>query len=756
MNDGADRMTAADGAQLRGEPRQIHLEPSIRDRKSPMFDFGLFLLLYMFALVLVVTAMLAAGFTVQKYTCVYAIPLAWLGLAWFRKAPLYALLVTAMGVLFLAGVSLIVSQVFDVAWDSNCYHKADTGMLAFGWNPFKQTMISYANTTKILPYNAGWLAYQVDNQPKASFIIGASFYAFWGNIASGKVFNIASMVACICLVAPMLKDAMKVSALAAFMSILLVSANVVTIAQALTYYNDGFVYQMLTIAAAALTYMAFKPEGRYVRMAQLAAFLAVCMAINIKTSAVLFCAIICLFYYIARVIAIAQSTAEPQVRKRQQRNLFLYFVAMVLCAVCVLGATTYIVNLVRFGIPFYGMLGQTSINTLLESLMSPKIHNLPLFLQFFVSLFSPMANILFTDINLKVPFTVSADEWNVSALDTNINGWGILFSGIFILSLIVILRAIYLLGKRRSRKVKFLVFILITVLLPVFFIPYLFSARYYLQPYWIVLAALLCLFAPPAEEGVRVRPLREVNKIPTRLLGILLCGLLIVNCVTAYRYLDFQINETKTSRATMETIRNETENNGKVMDVTTASPGMFYALFFNLKDEGITKYNFTEHITDIHGTVLYYLAYNLRDGGEPAKMESSSFLYSLNSNGYIVVIAKQGASGALTEKMLAFLDVMALQADGHDSKTDNYLAVIDTNAHIRIEKSGPDALHETVQADGLPVEVQSSMDGASIVIDGTEYAVSRDGYNIVVYDPENMALVDSVVINTDATPILQR
>ena len=56
------------------------------------------------------------------------------------------------------------------------------------------------------------------------------------------------------------------------------------------------------------------------------------------------------------------------------------------------------------------MLGKSSINTLLESLMSAKILSLPSFVQFYVSLFSPLANILFTDINLKVPFTFSADE----------------------------------------------------------------------------------------------------------------------------------------------------------------------------------------------------------------------------------------------------------------------------------------------------------------------------------------------------------
>ena len=345
---------------------------------------------------------------------------------------------------------------------------------------------------------------------------------------------------------------------------------------------------------------------------------------------------------------------------------------------------------------------------------------------------------------------------NVVALDTNINGWGLLFSGVFILSLIVIFRAIFLLNRRRSRNVKFLSFILVVVLVPVFFIPYLFSARYYPQPFWLPLTALICLFAPSADESVKLQPTREISKVPVRLLGLVLCLLLIINCVTGYNYLDFQIRETLASREALATIRDETENKGKVMDVTTASPGMFYGLFFNLQDEGITKFNFTENLPVIHSSVLYYLPYNLRDGGDEATEAANSFLFSLNYNGYIVVIAKQGSCGPLTDRMLALMDEMALEADTHDSQTDNYLTVIDTNAHIRYEGSGPQTLLEEVEADGLDVLAQSADGEASIVIDDTEYALGRDGYNIVVYDPENMALVDSVVINTDDNPALSR
>ncbi|MFH1513534.1 MAG: hypothetical protein ABIG45_09300, partial [Bacillota bacterium] len=392
------------------------------------------------------------------------------------------------------------------------------------------------------------------------------------------------------------------------------------------------------------------------------------------------------------------------------------------------------------------------------SLMTPKIHSLTLFMQFHVSMYSPSSNQLFTDVIPKNPYTYSATEWKLVTLDANVGGWGILFSGIFLISLAIIFRAIYVMSKRKSRKVKFLIVTLLIIFLPVFFIPYLFSARYYLQLFWLPLAAMICLFIPSSDTDLRGHSAAEGKKPSVRLLGVVLCLLLIFNCVTGYNYLNMQVNETRASREIIRRVIDETENNGKVMDITPQLRGLFYGLVFNLQDEGVRKYNFLEHIPDseIEGNVLYYLVYRLRDDGGDAYADTNSFLSALNSNGYLVIIAKQGASGALTERMKALMDLMALRADAHDSLTENYLAVIDTNAHVRTEESGAEVLLAQVTADKLPVQVQSAIGGASIMIDGTEYALKRNGYNIVVYDPVNMALVDSVVINPDIEPALSR
>ncbi|MBN1778504.1 MAG: hypothetical protein JW811_10345 [Clostridiales bacterium] len=489
-------MITTDYARIRRELEQLRQEPAKPNRKSPVFDFGLFILLYFFALVLAVTAMLAVGVPIQQYTVFCAVPLAWLGLALLRKAPAYALMITALGAAFLAAVSLCVSQF------------------------------------------SGGLCYQAGSRPMASLMIGAGFHAFTGNIACGKVFNIAGMAAAICILGPMVRDAFKIGGFAAFVAALLAVVNPITLGQALTYCDDGFVFQMIAVAAAALAYLAYKPEGRYAGIAKAAAFIAVCLAVNIKAAAVPLCAMLCLFYCLARVIAVAQSGAPHEERTRQYWWLFLYFLAMAVAALCVLGATSYMLNFVRYGNPLHGMLGSAPAGRLPGPVTSPGIHRLPLFAQFFVSLFSPISGGPFADIAPKIPFTFTIQEFNLQTPGASVGGWGIMFSGIFLVSLIIIIRSICVLGKRRAREAKFLLVTLLAVFLPVFFIPGLFSARYYPQLFWLPLAALLCLFVS-MKNSAGAQPAKR-RRIWMHILSIALCLLLVFNCVTAYNYLAAQ------------------------------------------------------------------------------------------------------------------------------------------------------------------------------------------------------------------------
>ena len=173
-------MTTFNYAEIRNELEQMRQTPSQNRQYSAVFDFGLFLLLYLGALALTVTALLALRLPLYTYTVFFPVPLAYLALALLRKAPLRALIISGLGVLFLAAVSLLVSRVFDTGLSSSSYQKTAVGLLTNGWNPFTQTLSAFANSTGVLPYNSTWLSTQADIQPKAPAMIGAAFAAFLG------------------------------------------------------------------------------------------------------------------------------------------------------------------------------------------------------------------------------------------------------------------------------------------------------------------------------------------------------------------------------------------------------------------------------------------------------------------------------------------------------------------------------------------------------------------------------------------------
>lgn len=721
-----------------------------KPRRQPLLDFGLFLLAYFFWLVALVTAEIFIGLGIHPYTSLFAAPFAWLTLFWLRKAPLYALAVTVCGVLLLIGTAYLASFFYDTAWSSNCYYKPVTAMLKLGWNPFRGSMIPFANANGALPYNAGWLSYQVDNQPKASFMIAASIYALTGDIEYGKIFNLVSMVACICIVAPLLADAFKLRFAAAIAAVMLTAMNLITLSQLMLFYHDGFAYQLLTVAAASFFYLLFKPRGAYASAARVAAFASLCLAVNVKMSAVLYAAVLCGVYVVGRAAEIRRA-GNTEGRNGEILRMIGYFAGMAVCALGILGAGTFVTNRMAHGDPFYGMLGSNSMNSLLPYLMSDNIRELPLYQQFFVSMFSPTSNTLFSAVQMKLPFTFSMDEWTLATNDANVAGWGIVFGGIFCLSsVIVLVTAVRML--RHDRRVSWLLFgVLALVIVPVFFIPYLFCARYYLQPFWVPLAALICLFAP----CIRVKKTGGCKYPRARFLKFLLapvlCGLLVLNAYTSVNYFQFQYEETRQAKTELSALAKELSSGSRVMDVATIERGLFYGLFINLNDRGIA-YNFCETLAEPGVPLLHYLTCLTRDRGAAAEADAVSFLRALYDNGYLVVIASGG--GKLPAAMAQPLQALGLLQTGAVNPDAGYMAVIDPYGAVNYELN--DYGQYSAYMCDTGVLVQSTSAVLAILINGTDYAYSMNGFNIVVYDTENRVPVASVTIDAQANPMLTR
>ena len=723
-------------------------DAGLKRHKRPCLDVGLFLLSYFFWLVLIVTAELAAGIAIHPYTVFAALPFAWATIIWLRGAPLYALLITAIGALLLAAASFGVSLLYDTAWNSSSYYKPVTGMLVNGWNPFRQTFAEFANTTSVLPYNDGWLSYQLGSQPKAAFMIGAAFYALTGSIESGKLFNLISLIACVLIAAPMLTDAFKLGRPAAFLTMVLACAGPIVLSQLALYYYDGFAFQMLTVAVASFAYILFKPDGSLAGAAKAAAFMAVGIAVNLSPTAAILAVILCAVFGIARMVLIWRLEDEGD-RLWPTLGLLLYLVLMAACALLALGASTYLANFLRTGNPFYGMAGQSAMNNLPEDLMSPEIRALPLIVQFFISMFSSMSAEAFTQIDLKIPFTVSRGEWALSTTGANVAGWGILFGGIFLLSVLVVLVTALRMLRRSPRVFWLLIGMLAIVILPPVFMKNLYNARDYLLPFLLPMTALACLFAP-AERMDNGAPRHFFVSSLKFILAPILCALMIVNAYTGTLYLRSQAEQTAADKVKTTEIKTRIGEGDTEFDVTTIARGLFYGLFFNLKDAGV-EYNFSESLPRIRDELLYYMVYAFRDRGAEQDAQAETFINSLYSDEYLVVIASGGGS-PLPDGMAALLQNVGLMADGSADPAEGYLAAIGPDGTVLVEENGFVSFRETVEETDL--SVISARTGVSIVMNGTEYGDDQSGFHIVVYDTKNALPVALVLINPDADPVM--
>jgi hypothetical protein len=113
--------------------------------------------------------------------------------------------------------------------------------------------------------------------------------------------------------------------------------------------------------------------------------------------------------------------------------------------------------------------------------------------KFLVSLFAHTDNIMTVperEVNLKIPFTFNtSDIIHSTKVDTRIAGFGPLFSGIIVLS--VILLSVYLYKKRNFKKAKGPIYIILILAFSISIMPNSWWARYIPQLWFIPLIILL-------------------------------------------------------------------------------------------------------------------------------------------------------------------------------------------------------------------------------------------------------------------------
>ena len=730
---------------------------------SNSMRLGMLLISTMFFTMAVTTVLFIFGVSITKYHFILAVFLSAAMLPLFFKISLKEWIsMVGIGVVILCGCIFVSGQSFDWSWDGNAYHKTITGFLKHGWNPLSETYYAFAERQfpRFSPITPIWY----DAYPKGSEILAACAYSITGDIEYGKYFNLLSIVVGFLFSYAYMEETKVLrpwqSALCGFFF----AVNPIALSQVLTYYNDAFLWQMLLICICALIYLTFEPDGYYKKLCYALIFMTINIGFNIKFSAIIFFFLFCAIFFLYWTLSALKKAKWGECRKKIYEQ-FLVFFSSVLSGTLLIGATSYVTNTLRHHNPLYTMIGKDSVE-MIKGQLPPVFEDMSNFGRFWRALFSKTDGF---SVSLKIPFTMFKEEINPGSwypaawFDVRIGGWGVLFSGIFLISILVLMLCFI---RRAKKNVGFrdvgLILIGINIV-AVIVVPGMCWARYYPGlTYFPVVAMFLLFWNWNEDEDKKKGPIVMAIGLVILLLANFLPN--VMKTVDVFK--EFPVHEEK-----LEILKQLSAE--QTIEVYTNSnfPGELEGRYFTLIDRNITNVvnggkidPETSYLDTIFSNVV--LAYKLPTQAESveevtplenqfAEIDAPEELirqYAALDHALILIAAKDEASDSLTEELSQQIKDLGLgfMLKGHHQY--GYLAAV-LDGEILMEQMGDQ--HLTCENLTVGEHIISMQSGgwftgniASIQIDGAEYALNGRGLNLVVVDTLSWKIIDRVCIDT--------
>lgn len=395
--------------------------------KNQIADFSLLLgsIIIVFAFTILLIAAIAFSFGWSISPSFFILSLCLTVGYFYTNSNLFSksqLLSVILAFLIILTFSVLLSQSFyDISWDGQTYHQEAVIQLANGWNPFHQQH----SPDKVSDI---WVAHYA----KSAWIYAAALYQVTHSIEASKAFSILFIISSFFLGTAALIHFPRIKLSQALVLSCLLAFNPVSIYQSLTFYVDGQQSSLL-VSLLSLSYLLIV-RADYLKFLSFNYLANICILANIKFTGLVYTSIL-IFSLIVWLLIKRNFQLTIKVAILGSFSLLL--------GVVFIGYNPYITNTIYKGHPFYPLAGNNKLDIISTNIPQNFIGKNRLE-KLFISTFSESSN-TFTpkSSKLKIPFTVQDEELkSLSEYDLRVGGFGSLFSGAIILSLLVCLTSL--------------------------------------------------------------------------------------------------------------------------------------------------------------------------------------------------------------------------------------------------------------------------------------------------------------------------
>lgn len=560
-----------------------------------IFDIGILLLTFIFSNILVTTILQFLNISMSTSNMILSILVTIISYLLIRREEIKKSILPIVINIIIAFIIVVISTklmayTMDFTVDGNSYHKAAVGSIKNGWNPIYEEHYDYIleNNPDIANSKTSlW----VDHYPKATWNFAASMYSVTDSIETGKVLVFLLMISLVCFTFTYLYDRHLKFFQSGIIAIL-ISISPIVLSQMFSYYVDGIMgltIYLIILSLVMITDRKFSFINDRIKWVLLLMSTNICM--NIKFTGVFFAGIFCILFYLYWLY----KSRKEENFKSTFINLTIRFSIIVIIGIGIIGFSTYIQNTVDHNNPLYPLFGEGKVD-IITTMQPQSFAEKNRFVKLFESMFSKSENVTYysgDEPTLKIPFSIIQGEKNdISIPDLRIGGYGVLFSGIFIVSIIIVICSLIVIIKKNrfeDSSIQYILLILFGIIITTIALEESWWARYAPQLYLVPIIALFMLFYLANNINNK-----KIYKYILNIIAVIFSVGIIINGIgfVYWRYKELLL--ARSIRLELYNYKNmEKENNNICIEEIGR-----YGILYNLEDLGI-EYKLVKNNDDL-------------------------------------------------------------------------------------------------------------------------------------------------------------